>query len=202
MQRLSSDMSLHARIRSTLSFANRVAMSARGAKSLIVDGTCQCARLSVRKLRGCSLTLGERSIVACKIYFERPAANCWIGSGTFIGNSSIYCASYVRIGCRVLVSSRVTIFDHDSHSMSVSQRRRDVADWYEGRKQWDSVPIEAVAVEDDAWIGYGATILKGVTVGKGSVVGAGSVVTRSVPAWTVVAGNPARVVRELEPDER
>ena len=48
------------------------------------------------------------------------------------------------------------------------------------------------------WIGGGAILLPGVTVGRGAVVGAGAVVTRDVPADTVVAGNPARVIREIE----
>lgn len=52
-------------------------------------------------------------------------------------------------------------------------------------------------VGDNVWIGNRAIVLPGVTIGDGAVVGAGSVVTRDVPARTVVAGNPARVVREL-----
>jgi maltose O-acetyltransferase len=45
-------------------------------------------------------------------------------------------------------------------------------------------------------------ILKGVTIGEGAIVGAGSVVTKDVPAWSVAAGNPARVIRKLREDER
>jgi acetyltransferase-like isoleucine patch superfamily enzyme len=59
-----------------------------------------------------------------------------------------------------------------------------------------------VKIEDKAWIGFNASILKGVTIGEGVVVAAGSVVTKSVPAWTVVAGNPARVTREIGAQER
>ena len=54
-----------------------------------------------------------------------------------------------------------------------------------------------VRIEDNVWIGGGAILLPGVTVGDNSVIGAGAVVTRDVPANTVVAGNPARVIREL-----
>lgn len=58
-----------------------------------------------------------------------------------------------------------------------------------------------VVIEDDVWVGGNATILHGVTVGRGSVIGASAVVTRDVPPYSIVAGNPARVVRERwQPD--
>jgi len=52
-----------------------------------------------------------------------------------------------------------------------------------------------VTIEDDVWVGARAVILRGVRIGRGSVIGAGSVVTKSVPPYAIVAGNPARVVR-------
>ena len=55
-----------------------------------------------------------------------------------------------------------------------------------------------IVIEDNVWLGGGAILLPGVRVGRNAVVGAGAVVTRSVPANTVVAGNPARVIREIE----
>ena len=57
-----------------------------------------------------------------------------------------------------------------------------------------------ITIEDDAWIGACAVILPGVTIGRGAVVGAGSVVTSDVPPLTIVAGQPAKVVRSLTPD--
>jgi len=62
-------------------------------------------------------------------------------------------------------------------------------------RHYDNKPV---IIESGAWIGAGAIVLPGVTVGRGSIVGAGSVVTRNVPPRTVVAGNPARVIRSLE----
>jgi acetyltransferase-like isoleucine patch superfamily enzyme len=56
------------------------------------------------------------------------------------------------------------------------------------------VRYEGVLVEDDVWIGSKATILDGVTLGQGAVIGAGAVVTRSVPAYAIAAGVPARVI--------
>jgi acetyltransferase-like isoleucine patch superfamily enzyme len=55
--------------------------------------------------------------------------------------------------------------------------------------------MQPVRIGDDAWVGFGAVILKGVEIGRGAVVAAGSVVASDVPEGTVVAGNPARVVK-------
>jgi acetyltransferase-like isoleucine patch superfamily enzyme len=61
--------------------------------------------------------------------------------------------------------------------------------------------VETV-VEDDVWIGHGAIILQGVRIGEGSVVAAGSVVTKDVPPYSIMAGNPACRVRErYDPDQ-
>jgi len=57
-----------------------------------------------------------------------------------------------------------------------------------------------IMIEDDVWIGAGTTILPGCRIGRGSIVGAGSVVTRSVDPWSVVAGNPARLLRRRRQD--
>jgi len=60
------------------------------------------------------------------------------------------------------------------------------------------ITAQGITIEDGAWIGAGAIILDGVRIGRNAVVGAGAVVTRDVPPHTLAAGNPARVVRDLQ----
>lgn len=172
---------------------------------LNVDAT---ARISYRRVvmqPGSKLTIGAGSIVeGSNLVFERQGGEIAIGRNTFIGGSLIACSTRVEIGDDVLVSWGCNIVDHNSHSIAWSKRQNDVRDWYEGRaaKDWSNVPIAPVRIGNKCWIGMNAIILMGVELGEGAVVGAGSVVTRSVPPWTVVVGNPARLMRELGPEER
>jgi len=151
---------------------------------------------------GCRLTVGEQSIVNGNIVFERDRAEVIVGKRTWIGNSVLSVASLVTVGDDVLISWGVNISDHGSHAVGWRDRSGDVLDWSEGRKDWTHVPIRSVTICDKAWIGLNSIVMKGLTIGEGAVVGAGSVVTKDVAPWTVVAGNPARVIRTIPDDER
>lgn len=59
-----------------------------------------------------------------------------------------------------------------------------------------------IKIEDKVWLGINATVLPGVTLGYGCIVGANSVVTKNVPPMTIVAGNPARIIKKIEPQEK
>ena len=63
------------------------------------------------------------------------------------------------------------------------------------RTEYEVTYSKPITIEDDVWIGGGAIILPGVTIGKGSVIGTGSVVTKSIPPYSVAAGNPCRVIK-------
>lgn len=89
----------------------------------------------------------------------------------------------------------VYLIDTNSHSVDYQVRRHDLDDLYNGKKNWDVVDCKTIHIQDDAWIGFNSTRLKGVTIGKGAIVAAGSVVTKDVPAFSVVAGNPAKIIR-------
>ena len=161
------------------------------------------ATLTARDPDGCSLFVGSGSNVECSIVLEQRAAEVRIGSRTHIGGSTLLdAASRIVIGDDVLIAFGVLIMDHDSHSPAFSERRDDVRDWMLGTKEWTHVKVSPVEIADKAWIGARSIVLEGVHIGEGAIVGAGSVVTKDVPPWTIVAGNPARVIRALTEEER
>jgi acetyltransferase-like isoleucine patch superfamily enzyme len=151
----------------------------------------------LKRVSGNRLSVGEDSIIHADIRFEESGGEIRIGSRTFIGRSDFVCYRSIIVGDDVIMSWGVTIVDHDSHSIDWVHRRNDVREWSVGQKNWDHVAHAPVFIADKAWIGFNVSILKGVTVGEGAVIGACSVVTRDVPAYSVVAGNPARLVRSL-----
>lgn len=148
------------------------------------------------------LDIGDDSITTFNLYFEKPHATLVVGKRTFIGKVMMSIAEKVEIGDDVMISWGVTITDHNSHSLKFPDRALDIQDWARGWKDWKKVKAAEVKICDKSWIGFNSIILKGVTVGEGAIVGAGSVVTKDVPPWTIVAGNPAKIIRELGPDER
>jgi acetyltransferase-like isoleucine patch superfamily enzyme len=144
------------------------------------------------------LVIGEGTIFGGAIASDRAGSCVIIGSHTFVGNSSIVTAERVEIGDDVLISWGCTIVDHDSHALEWAGRQSDVRDFYRGEKNWTAVNVRPVKICNKVWMGFNVIVLKGVTIGEGAVVAAGSVVTRDVPAFALVAGNPARVIRSVK----
>lgn len=166
-----------------------------------IDSTAKVNYRGIRWHPNAELRIGERTIISGQIVSERDNVRVSIGKNTFIGNSHIFAAEEISVGDDVLIAWGVYLVDHNSHSVRFSGRRDDVDNWYNGTKNWAHVEVKPIRVMRRAWIGFNSIILKGITVGEGAVVGAGSVVTKDVPPYTVVAGNPARVIKELPPEE-
>ena len=109
-----------------------------------------------------------------------------IGSGTFVNFGATFLdVAKIRIGDDVQVGPHVQ-FLTPTHPLEPELRRLK----YEA--------AEPITIEDNVWLGGGVIILPGVTIGENTVVGAGAVVTRDLPANVVAAGNPARVIRQLD----
>jgi acetyltransferase-like isoleucine patch superfamily enzyme len=140
-----------------------------------------------------------------KLYAFVNLYGCEIGDESRVG-AFVEIQKGARIGCRVKISSHtficegVTIEDEVfiGHGVMFINDRYPRATNANGNPQneadWGVVPT---VVKQRASVGSNATILCGVTIGEEAIVGAGSVVTRDVPARTIVAGNPARVIRSI-----
>ena len=100
----------------------------------------------------------------------------------------------------MLISHDVNIHDANAHSLSARERHQHFIEiLVKNNGALGMVPKRPIVIEDDAWIGFNAIVLKGVRIGRGAVVAAGAVVTRDVPPFTVVAGAPAAPIgRSLE----
>lgn len=125
-----------------------------------------------------------------KIFFRETGVH--IGKETVLNSNLIIGDAYeglVKIGARVAVSPGVMIIADANPNNSMIHDLAYVKDHL--------IVSKEVVIEDDAWIGAGVIILPGVVVGRGAVIGAGAVVTRSVAAFTIVAGTPAREIRKL-----
>jgi acetyltransferase-like isoleucine patch superfamily enzyme len=138
-----------------------------------------------------AIRVGAGSIVAGQLLVFAHGGSIRLGEWCFVGEGSrIWSAARVVIGDRVLISHGVDIHDTDSHPRDPAARHaqfRAIARTGHP-KDIDGVAAEPVTIGDDAWIGFGAAILKGVAIGAGAIVAARSVVTRDVPAGCLHVG--------------
>jgi acetyltransferase-like isoleucine patch superfamily enzyme len=157
-----------------------------------------------RRKKGGVISIGESNSISGFLITETEYSRIEIGNNVFIGGKTILdCVVHIAIEDDVLISYDCLIADSDNHSLRSGIRKHDLADWRKGGSHdWSTTKTKPVRLKKGAWIGARAIILKGVTIGEGAIVGAGAVVTHDIPAYTIAAGNPARVIRELRPDER
>jgi acetyltransferase-like isoleucine patch superfamily enzyme len=126
-------------------------------------------------LEQCLLTANEGHI--------HIGARSWLGAGTYLyGNGNI------TIGNDVLIAARCSLNTVSHNHAALDQPINN-----------QGINVAPIHIEDDVWIGLHAVILQGVTIGRGAIVGAGSLVNKDVPAYSIVAGTPARIVRSRSP---
>ncbi len=144
------------------------------------------------------LNIGNDCLINSSISLETNEAIVNIGDNVFIGGATrIVCTKSITIESDVLISGECLIQDSDNHSFDFETRKKDTADWKRGYHDWSKHPSKAIKISHGAWIGAKVIILKGVTIGEKAIVGAGSVVTRDVSPGTIVAGNPARFIKNV-----
>ncbi len=166
-------------------------------KNTKIKGRIECRHPSA------IINIGEDSLVTGVLVAEVANSQLIIGNRVFIGGHSLIdCLGKITIEDDVLISYQVIIMDSDNHSIRASERVGDLKRWQNQQYDWKHIQSAPVVIRSKAWIGARAIITKGVEIGEGAIVAAGSVVTKNVPSYTIVGGNPARVIRELNADER
>jgi acetyltransferase-like isoleucine patch superfamily enzyme len=167
-------------------------------------------RLNVRlpKDKTPYVEIGNDSMIGGSFTFESPNGKVKIGDRVYLAGGHIICTNSIEFENDIFVSWGVYFFDNDSHSLDYRDRMRDMdnhlADWKRGEtnynvtKDWSRVNSAPIRVCRHAWIGMECIILKGVTIGEGAIVAAGSVVTKDVEPWTLVGGNPAKLIKHID----
>lgn len=156
---------------------------------------------------GAELSIGENVVIKSSflsnlvglysrtiIVTRAPGAYIRIGDNVGISGATIYARKGIEIGDNTAIGGNVKILDNDFHPIEVEERNRLMSDPHGGDSEL--VPSREIRIGKNCFIGCNSIILKGTVLGDGCVVGAGAVVAGKFEAGSVIAGNPAKVIRK------
>ncbi len=151
-----------------------------------------------------AVSIGHAATVYLGTMFDLGEhARVRVGRFALVNGAWIICDAEVEIGDYALISWNVVLMD--TYRLPPDARRRrgalHRAPTLPSRRPYAPVQAKPLRIERNVWIGFDCCVLPGVTIGEGSVIGARSVVTESIPAYSVAAGNPARVIRRIQEHE-
>lgn len=143
------------------------------------------------------IRLGNNTWLRGQIMILKHGGEVIIGEDCFIGeNTKIWSSVKIQIGNRVLISHNVNIHDNISHPLDSKERHKDFLHVrFIGLQNEMDISEKEIIIGDDVWIGFNCTILKGVTIGDGAIIGANTLITKDVPAYAVVVGNPPQIIK-------
>jgi len=127
------------------------------------------------------------------IIVAREEGKIHIGNNVGISGATIYSKESIKIGDYTNIGGNVKILDHDFHPIEAEARKRN---------DMTMVGKRAIIIGENVFIGCNSIVLKGTEIGDNSVVGAGSVVSGKFPANVVIAGNPARIIKQLDNNQK
>lgn len=143
------------------------------------------------------ISIDDNIMLACKLVSQNHGKIRIEEFSSLRHHTQIWAAREIHIGKYVIVSDNVIIADNNSHPINPEDRLKLIkSGWSTNLWKWKFSESKKIIIEDNVWIGKDSKILKGVRIGKNSIVAMGSVVTHDVPANSIVAGNPAKVVRQ------
>jgi acetyltransferase-like isoleucine patch superfamily enzyme len=147
------------------------------------------------------ITVGQSTILLGELLVFGYGGKIAIGSYSFLGeNSRIWSGENISIGDHVFISHNCNIIDTNSHEIDYLERKE--AHLYRLKNnlttdQKGNIDTAPIIIEDHVWVSFNVIILKGVRIGKGSIIAAGSVVTKDVPPFSLVTGNPGVVIKNI-----
>jgi acetyltransferase-like isoleucine patch superfamily enzyme len=132
-----------------------------------------------------------------------PSACVSIGDYTLVHGARIICDASIEIGDYTLISWNVVLMDTYRLPLDVDAKRAELrrVSRQAQRRIESTTDARPIRIGANVWIGFDACVLPGVRIGDGAIIGAKSVVASDVPAYSVAAGNPARIVRGLDAEE-
>ena len=152
-----------------------------------------------------AIEIGPGSSLYLGVMFDLGAnARFKVGSYVLMNGARIICDSEITIGDYSLISWYVVLMDTYRLSLEPLRRRTELEQVpaRSPRRTCAGAPARPIHIGQNVWIGFDSCVLPGVSIGQGAVIGARSVVTTDVAPYAVAAGNPARVIRQLDPGER
>ena len=129
--------------------------------------------------------LYQRTIIITRT----PEAEIVIGDNVGISGATIYARKSIKIGENTLVGGNAKILDNDFHPLEIEARNADIK---------EKIGVRSIVIGKNCFIGCNSLILKGTVLGDGCIVGAGSVVSGKFEDNSIIAGNPARVIKRNE----
>lgn len=148
------------------------------------------------------ITIGNNTHIRGHLQIFSQGGRIEIGNDCYVGEDTrIWSARSIKIGNRVLISHNVNIHDNISHPINHKDRHKDflriLGENNISSSEFD-LRANPVVIGDDVWIGFNVTILKGVRIGNGCILGAETVITKDIPDWSMVVGNPARIIKQID----
>jgi acetyltransferase-like isoleucine patch superfamily enzyme len=135
---------------------------------------------------------GALEIAGGRVY---PESRLIVGNRVYLAHDvKFFVCQEILIEDGAWIAQGSSVADNDGHAMDFDDRLRGLPPAVK--------EVEPVRIGKNAWIGRGCRIMRGVTIGEGALVGAGSVVRTDIPAFGVALGNPARVVRIVQPQSK
>ena len=147
------------------------------------------------------IQIGKGTHIRGTLHTFKYGGEIHIGDNCYVGdNSRIWSGEKISIGNYVQISHNVNIMDTSAHEIDAIERAERYVDLI-NNGPWGNkgnVLTAPITIEDYVWISFNAIILRGVVIGEGAIIGAGAVITKNVPSYTLMVGNPAKAVKKLD----